>query len=228
MVTNWFLYFLPTRLFFGSKWSKILFFYLVATITASSRKTNWFGGLGKTIDYHESYNVGMPHCLKTMWNTSLPTCPGPGQYRTTLNIATHSTDIIFAVCVAFFWGRKCKPCKPWWRKLFTVFDADRGISHALNSDHSFRVHTEVPKCQTTVQANSMSIYVYIDILETPLFMVVTVTLYRYSLSTQWQSPLVTSLVGFSFINHTSSCSSRARWKSNNQKFQCFLDFLSSD
>ena len=28
---------------------------------------------------------------------------------TTQKIATHSTDIIVAVCVAFFLGRKCKP-----------------------------------------------------------------------------------------------------------------------
>ena len=31
-------------------------------------------------------------------------------------------------------------------------------------DCSFWVDTEVPKCQATVQANSVSIYVYIDIL----------------------------------------------------------------
>ena len=52
--------------------------------------------------------------LKTMWNTSLPFYPDPVGIEnckqlfsqllafTTQKIATHSTDIISAVCVAFF------------------------------------------------------------------------------------------------------------------------------
>ena len=76
-----------------------------------------------------------------MWNTSLPTCPGLSQYRklsTTFfttaciydsKIATHSTDIISSVCVAFFWvviaSRNEKSC-------LQFLCTDRGISHALN------------------------------------------------------------------------------------------------
>ena len=50
MVSNWFPYFLPTSLFFGSKRSKLLFSYLLSTITcfALSRKTNWFGEIRET------------------------------------------------------------------------------------------------------------------------------------------------------------------------------------
>ena len=50
MVTNWFPYFLPTSLFFGSKRSKLLFSYLLPTITcfAFSRKTYWFGEIRET------------------------------------------------------------------------------------------------------------------------------------------------------------------------------------
>ena len=50
MVTNWFPYFLPTSLFFGSKRSKLLFSYLLPTITcfALSRKTYWFGEIRET------------------------------------------------------------------------------------------------------------------------------------------------------------------------------------
>ena len=50
MVTNWFPYFLPTSLFFGSKRSKLLFSYLLPKITcfALSRKTNWFGEIRET------------------------------------------------------------------------------------------------------------------------------------------------------------------------------------
>ena len=50
MVTNWFPYFLPTSLFFGSKRCKLLFSYSLPTITcfALSRKTYWFGEIRET------------------------------------------------------------------------------------------------------------------------------------------------------------------------------------
>ena len=50
MVTNWFPYFLPASLLFGSKRSKLLFSYLLPTITcfALSRKTYWFGEIRET------------------------------------------------------------------------------------------------------------------------------------------------------------------------------------
>ena len=50
MVTNWFPYFLPTSLLFGSKRSKLLFSYLLPRITcfALSRKTYWFGEIRET------------------------------------------------------------------------------------------------------------------------------------------------------------------------------------
>ena len=50
MVTNWFPYFLPTSLFFGSERSKLLFSYLLPTITcfALSRKNYWFGEIRET------------------------------------------------------------------------------------------------------------------------------------------------------------------------------------
>ena len=50
IVTNWFPYFLTTSLFFGLKRSKLLFSYLLPTITcfALSRKTYWFGEIRET------------------------------------------------------------------------------------------------------------------------------------------------------------------------------------
>ena len=50
MVTNWFPYFQPTSLFFGSKRSKLLSFYLLPTMTCFvlSRKTYWFGEIRGT------------------------------------------------------------------------------------------------------------------------------------------------------------------------------------
>ena len=50
MEINWFPYFLPISLFFGSKRSSLLFSYLLPTITwfALSRKTNWFGEIRET------------------------------------------------------------------------------------------------------------------------------------------------------------------------------------
>ena len=43
MVTDWFPYFRPASFFFGSNRSRLLFFYLVATINCLvlNRKTNW-------------------------------------------------------------------------------------------------------------------------------------------------------------------------------------------
>ena len=51
MVINWFPYFLPTSLFFSSKRSRLLFSYLLPTITcfALSRRTNWYGEIRETV-----------------------------------------------------------------------------------------------------------------------------------------------------------------------------------
>ena len=43
-------------------------------------------------------------------------------------MATHSTDIISAARVAFFWVVNATRNE---KNLFTVFDTDRGILHAL-------------------------------------------------------------------------------------------------
>ena len=53
MVTNWFPYFLPTSLFFSSKRSRLLFSYLLPTITcfALSRRTNWLGEIRETVSF---------------------------------------------------------------------------------------------------------------------------------------------------------------------------------
>ena len=64
MIINWFPNFLRTCLFFGSKRSRLLFSYLVATITCFtlSQKTNWSREIRET--------MGLPWELKRRYATS--------------------------------------------------------------------------------------------------------------------------------------------------------------
>ena len=85
-----------------------LFSYLVATITQfdlreKMEKLTVSEKKGKPIDYHGRYKVGMPHCLKTAGIENCKQLSSPLLAFTTQKIATHSTDIISAARVAFFW-----------------------------------------------------------------------------------------------------------------------------
>ena len=66
--------------------------------------------------------------------------------------------ISFSFSVGSLWiTRNVKNCKRTYIISKLTFESS-------SRDLFFRVNTEVPKCQTTVQANSISMYVYIDIL----------------------------------------------------------------
>ena len=101
-------------LYFSTSLTLLPYYFSVKSMwnTMKCKRDSFSGALDGTRETHWKY---VSHRLKIMWNTSLPTCPGPSRYRklnnffspllafTTQKIATHSTDIISAACVAFFW-----------------------------------------------------------------------------------------------------------------------------